>query len=831
MTSGIDPKEGTPSTSTPDNDNVPGSSMRRISGDSFTSFISARSGEGDPDCHFPGGLPWSLPESRPGSPASSPPPRSFNIRGNISDYTGSPTGTMTNSIYNSIVGPQDSPPLVPSDAPIAPVDSDDNDNVNSNEARPYESQGWAPLPSPVSEAAPNNEAGEDEWVAVPLDEQPARAPLTAAPSPAQPEISPVPAPAEPSPNEEKQPEEEYPIPRRVFYKADDQTNEEAAAAAASLENNAQSANNANIARDNNDADEELGPEPTAEELVTLRRVPSEIPLSIYTIVAVEFCERFSYYGVMIVVTNFIQWPMPAGSTSGASPHGQPGAMGFGQATATAITTFNVFWQYVTPLLGAYVADSYLGRYRTISFALLIDIVGHGVLLLAGLPPLLRKEPASGSLAALVMGMLIIGFGTGGFKPNVNPLIVEQVSSRHGGSRMFVRTLPATGERVIVDPAVTASRIYHYFYMVINMGALCGQTGMVYAEKYIGFWLAFLLPTALLGLCPLIVWWGRRRYVRVPPSGSVLSKAIRLFVLANKGRWSSSPRKTYRQLYDGTFWDKVKPSAISPADRPVWMTFDDAWVDEVARGTKACAVFLWMPFFWLCYNQITGNLISQAAVMRLNGVPNDALLSIEPVSLILFIILLNECVYPLMRRFRIQFSPIKKITTGYAIGSIAMAYTAVVQHYIYKNSVCGQYASGFLENGERCPNVDVSVWFQVGSYSLLALGEIFVSTTCLEYAQSKAPKNMRSMVQAVSLSMNAFSTALGFAFVTLSQDPHLVWNYGINAALAALAGIGFWFTFRGLDQEEDRLNMLPNGTVAGSPSEEPQMAEERVNAAA
>ncbi|CAK7270214.1 hypothetical protein SEPCBS57363_003992 [Sporothrix epigloea] len=578
-------------------------------------------------------------------------------------------------------------------------------------------------------------------------------------------------------------------------------------------------------------DDGLGPFPTVDELVSLRRVADNIPMSIYTIVAVEFCERFSYYGVMIVITNFIQWPMPIGSTTGSAPHGQPGAMGFGQRTATAITTFNVFWQYLTPLLGAYVADSYFGRYRTIAMALAVDICGHVVLLLSGLPPLLQKEPPAGSLTALVVGMLLIGIGTGGFKPNVNPLIVEQVSSRPGGSRMYVRTIPETGERVIVDPAVTASRIYHYFYMVINIGALCGQTGMVYAEKYVGFWLAFLLPTVLLGLCPLIVWWGRRRYVRMAPAGSVLHKAVRLFMLANRGRWSWSPVKTYKQLHDGTFWETVKPSTMAPADRPAWMTFDDAWAAEVARGFKACAVFLWMPFFWLCYNQITGNLISQAAVMRLGGVPNDALLSVEPVALILFIIVLNELVYPLMRRCRIPFSPIKKITTGYLIGSVAMAYTAVVQHYVYKNSTCGSFASGYLANGDRCPNVDVSVWYQVGSYALLALGEIFVSTTCLEYAQSKAPRNMRSMVQAVSLSMNAFSTALGFAFVPLSQDPYLVWNYGIVAALAALAGVGFWFTFRDLDRDEDRLNMLPDGSLADSVVEEEQKTGRELSAEA
>lgn len=572
----------------------------------------------------------------------------------------------------------------------------------------------------------------------------------------------------------------------------------------------------------------LGPHPTEEELKTLRRVPDKIHFSIYAITAVEFCERFSYYGVMVVVTNFVQWSMPPGSTTGASPNGQPGAMGFGQRTATAITTFNVFWQYFMPLFGAYIADTYLGRFKTVALALGIDILGHMILLLAGLPLLLKQTPARGSLVALILGMLIIGVGTGGFKPNVNPLVVEQAAS----NRMFVRVLPKTGERVIVDPAVTSSRIFHYFYMFINIGALLGQVGMVYAEKYVGFWLSFLLPTCLLCLCPFIVWWGRKRYVRVPPQGSVLSKALRLFALASRGRWSLNPVTTYRRLNDGHFWERVKPSKMRTAERPDWMTFDDAWVDEVARGLKACTVFLWTPFFWLCYNQMTSNLISQAAVLRLGGMPNDALLSIEPVSLVILILLLNEGVYPLMRRFRFRFTPIKKITVGYAIASVTMAYTAVLQYFIYKTSVCGSFASGKLPDGDRCPNVDISVWVQVGAYALLALAEILVSTTCLEYAQSKAPRNMRSMVQAVSLSMNAISTALGFAFVALSSDPNLVWNYGVISVLAAVAGTGFWFTFRSLDKQEDRLNMLPNGALkADSPAGEQQEAIEKVNAAA
>ncbi len=98
----------------------------------------------------------------------------------------------------------------------------------------------------------------------------------------------------------------------------------------------------------------------------------------------------------------------------------------------------------------------------------------------------------------------------------------------------------------------------------------------------------------------------------------------------------------------------------------------------------------------------------------------------------------------------------------------MIWTAVVQYYIYQRSECGSYASGTLLNGERCANADISVWVQSGSYILTAIAEILASITSLEYSFSKAPSNMRSMVQAIALFMNAISSAMGFALVSLSS---------------------------------------------------------------
>lgn len=105
-----------------------------------------------------------------------------------------------------------------------------------------------------------------------------------------------------------------------------------------------------------------------------------------------------------------------------------------------------------------------------------------------------------------------------------------------------------------------------------------------------------------------------------------------------------------------------------------------------------------------------------------------------------------------------------------------------------------------------------MWAQTGSYILIAISEIFASITSLEYGFTKAPKNMRSLVAAFALFMTAISSALGEAFVPLSEDPLLVWNYGSMAVISFIAGCLFWLSHRKLDAEEDRLNMLPTGHV-------------------
>lgn len=196
-------------------------------------------------------------------------------------------------------------------------------------------------------------------------------------------------------------------------------------------------------------------------------------------------------------------------------------------------------------------------------------------------------------------------------------------------------------------------------------------------------------------------------------------------------------------------------------------------------------------------------------MTRNGVPNDVITNLNPISLVIFIPLVDKFLYPALRKANIRFTPIKRIAFGFVLASLAMVAAAVIQHFIYATGECGKYM-----NGSDCAPAPINVWTQAVPYVLVGFSEIFTSITGLEFAFTKAPKNMRSLVTSYWHFMSAFSNALGQALVSLAEDPLLVWNYGVVAILAFVGGVLFWFHQRKTDRNEDALNMLPDSTYVG-----------------
>lgn len=135
-------------------------------------------------------------------------------------------------------------------------------------------------------------------------------------------------------------------------------------------------------------------------------------------------------------------------------------------------------------------------------------------------------------------------------------------------------------------------------------------------------------------------------------------------------------------------------------------------------------------------------IFPAGTMELHGIPNDIMHNINPLTIIIFIPIMDRLVYPFLRRMGIPFKPITRITTGFLVGSLAMSWAAIVQHLIYRSPPCYRFPSAdSCESGHN----KVHVAIQTPAYFFIGLAEIFGSITGLEYAYTKAPPSMKSFV--------------------------------------------------------------------------------------
>jgi len=251
-----------------------------------------------------------------------------------------------------------------------------------------------------------------------------------------------------------------------------------------------------------------------------------------------------------------------------------------------------------------------------------------------------------------------------------------------------------------------------------------------------------------------------------------------------------------------------------------ITWDDEFVGEVSRTFKACKVFLFFPFYWLCYSQIDGNLTTVAAGMQLNGTPNDLIQNLNPISIIILIPIFDSFIYPGLRKMGINFSPIKRIYAGFIVAGLGMLYAAVLQKYIFEKSPChDNQPSECKIDGVHQP-APINVWVVAGPYILVGISEIFASITSLEYAFTKAPQRMKSVVVAFSQFQTALSSALNFALVDVNVEWRFTWLFGAAGITAWIVGTIFFFSFRELDAAEAELNVIGMGERAGFRDEAP-----------
>ncbi|MBT6794780.1 MAG: MFS transporter, partial [Methylococcales bacterium] len=205
---------------------------------------------------------------------------------------------------------------------------------------------------------------------------------------------------------------------------------------------------------------------------------TQLPPGIAFIIGNEAAERFSYYGMRSILVVFMtQYLMNASGQLAVMSEQE--AQGYFHLFVSAV--------YITPVLGALLADGVWGKYRTIIYLSVVYCLGHFVLAL------------DDTRMGLLLGQSLIALGAGGIKPCVS----AHVGDQFGRSNQFL-----------------LSKVFSGFYLAINLGAFFSMLAIPWILEHYGAKSAFLLPGILMLLATVIFWSGRYRFVHIPPAGKV-----------------------------------------------------------------------------------------------------------------------------------------------------------------------------------------------------------------------------------------------------------------------------------------------------------------------
>lgn len=181
----------------------------------------------------------------------------------------------------------------------------------------------------------------------------------------------------------------------------------------------------------------------------------------------ELAERASFYGMRTVLALYLV-----------------DELRFGEASAASVMSFFLAASYLAPLLGGFIADRFLGRFRTIAAFAIPYLLGHVVL---GLVP---------TRTGLAIALLLLSLGSGAIKPNTSTLM-----------GMIYEAEKKTA---------LLGKAFSYFYASINVGAAIASLGLPLARERWGYAVALMVPAALMALSFGLFVIGKRHYPSEPP---------------------------------------------------------------------------------------------------------------------------------------------------------------------------------------------------------------------------------------------------------------------------------------------------------------------------
>ncbi|TRY84832.1 hypothetical protein DNTS_002276 [Danionella cerebrum] len=389
------------------------------------------------------------------------------------------------------------------------------------------------------------------------------------------------------------------------------------------------------------------------------------PVSIAFIVVNEFCERFSYYGMKAVLTlyfiNYFNWNK---NLSTSVYHAFSGLC------------------YFTPLLGALIADSWLGKFKTIIYLSIVYVIGHLVKSVGAIPDVGDKTV---HVVLSMLGLGLIALGTGGIKPCVAAFGGDQFDEEN------------TDER---------RKFFSIFYMSVNAGSVLSTIitpilrGDVQCFGGDCYALAFGVPAALMVVALVVFIAGSGLYKKSPPEGNVLVRVCKCIGFAIRNRWRNSKKSPKRKHW--LDWAEEK--------------YSKRLIQEIKMVCRVLLLYIPLPMFWALFDQQGSRWTLQATRMNMNFgggfiVKPDQMQMLNALLILVFVPVFDMGIYPLVKLCRIKLTPLRKMATGMILAALAFCAATVVEIFVIKTVVEPPAAKESLVQVYNLMDSKVTVHFQ------------------------------------------------------------------------------------------------------------------------
>ncbi|KAI3807066.1 hypothetical protein L1987_22987 [Smallanthus sonchifolius] len=475
--------------------------------------------------------------------------------------------------------------------------------------------------------------------------------------------------------------------------------------------------------------------------------------SAYFIIGVEVAERFAYYGVSSNLITYLTGPL-------------------GQSTATAAENVNV-WSgtaSLLPLIGAFIADAFLGRYPTIIIASLIYILALALLAFSTLLPS-NCENATGDsscspqlqVVVFFVSLYLVAFAQGGHKPCVQAFGADQFDAD--------------------DPEELRSKssFFNWWYFGLCGGSTVGIFVVSYIQENLSWGLGFGIPCIIMGFALIMFLIGTTSY-RFPRKTQERSAFVRIgnvFVKAAR-KWRSSCLTISPQGQDcGTLshQDPQKFRFLNKALVPFDESNEDETVCSIDEVEEAKAVLRLVPIWASCLaystvlSQTSTFFTKQGATMdRSIGstfeVPAASLQSFISLSVVILIPIYDTILVPVTRTLTSippGITMLQRIGTGIFISIVSMVVAAAIETKRLKTA--REY--GLVDDPSAM--IPMKIWWLLPQYLLAGGSEVFTMVGMQEFFYDQMPSDLKSVGLALYLSVMGIGSFLsGFVIAIVGK---------------------------------------------------------------